>query len=162
MYSMEWEYHTTDRFSFQYFLYGLLFHQGKYFIKTKFDQNSESWAFLKSRCNKTFFFFFSVHCCKWQILVYARTIFICRLFHHTSIICIHIPWQNMDRFEVFKSTQTYDSTRYFAIPQYSQNLHLNQIGTTHLHFYICMVNCSWNYSFGKTFSKIYNAGCSNV
>ena len=32
-----------------------------------------------------------VHCCFGQVLVHARSLLLCRLLHHPTLLCIHLP-----------------------------------------------------------------------
>ena len=90
MYPMEPQYYSANWLSFQHILYGLFLYQGKFWMYYLWTQSS---FLMNLSC-------FPVHSSQWQVLVYVRTIFICGLLHHSSFICVNLPWPHMDRWVV--------------------------------------------------------------
>lgn len=58
------------------------------------------------------------------------------------------------RFKVFKSAETYDSSRYSAILKYLEDFKLHQISSTGIDFHFCLVDGCWHHPFGECSPKV--------
>ena len=71
---------------------------------------------------------FQVHSGLGQVLVHVGALLLRGLLHHSSIIRVHLPWQNLDWSEVPASAQVDDSSWHPAVPQHPQDEHQHQVG----------------------------------
>lgn len=52
------------------------------------------------------------------------------------------------RIEIFESLEINDGAGYFTIFKYFKNVQFHKISAARINFHFCLVNRSWNYSFG--------------
>ena len=104
-----WAHNTTQQIDLAFNIFFMVY----FFIRVKKMHQivSDPWWWLLS--------LFLVHCCIWQTLVHAGTLLFRGLLHHSSLICINLPWQART-VELFDIPQNY----LFPFHQLSTNLYI--------------------------------------